>query len=81
MCIRDRHVDAAWGGYLATLFRNEDGSLHTREDVAQSFQHFPSTGVFNAVAALGHSDSVTVDPHKLGYLPYGACLLYTSRCV
>lgn len=66
------HVDAAWGGYLATLFRNEDGSLRTREDVAQSFQHFPSTGVFNAVAALGQTDSVTVDPHKLGYLPYGA---------
>src|SRR5690606_25455295 len=21
------HVDAAWGGYLATLFRNPDGSL------------------------------------------------------
>ena len=24
------------------------------------------------VAALAESDSITIDPHKLGYLPYGA---------
>lgn len=65
------HVDAAWGGYLATLFRNEDGSLRTREEVAQGFRSFPSPGVHAAVAALGATDSATVDPHKLGYLPYG----------
>ena len=66
------HVDAAWGGYLATLFRNEDGSLRRREDIAEGFQSFPSPGVYAAIAALGETDSVTVDPHKLGYLPYGA---------
>lgn len=66
------HVDAAWGGYLATLFRNEDGSLRTRDDVAAGFTAFPSPDVYAAVAALGDTDSVTVDPHKLGYLPYGA---------
>jgi len=66
------HVDAAWGGYLATLFRNADGSLRAREDVAAGFAHFPSPEVYSAIAALGDTDSVTVDPHKLGYLPYGA---------
>ena len=66
------HVDAAWGGYLATLFRNEDGSLRTREDVAQGFTHFPRAGVHAAAAALGRTDSITIDPHKLGYLPFGA---------
>ena len=66
------HVDAAWGGYLATLFRNEDGSLRTRDEVANGFHHFPSPAVYSAIAALGDTDSVTVDPHKLGYLPYGA---------
>jgi glutamate/tyrosine decarboxylase-like PLP-dependent enzyme len=66
------HVDAAWGGYLATLFRNADGSLRAREDVADGFAHFPSPEVYSAIAALGDTDSVTVDPHKLGYLPYGA---------
>ena len=66
------HVDAAWGGYLATLFRNADGSLRAREEVAAEFNHFPLPEVHAAFAALGATDSITVDPHKLGYLPYGS---------
>jgi len=66
------HVDAAWGGYLATLFRHEDGSLRSCEEVSAEFVQFPSQSVYAAFEALKDSDSVTVDPHKLGYLPYGA---------
>src|SRR5574337_272747 len=66
------HVDAAWGGYLATLFRNEDGSLRSRDEVAVDYMQFPTPAVHAAFAALGDTDSVTVDPHKLGYLPYGS---------
>lgn len=66
------HVDAAWGGYLATLFRNEDGSLRSRDEVAEDYMQFPTPAVHAAFAALGGTDSVTVDPHKLGYLPYGS---------
>ena len=66
------HVDAAWGGYLATLFRNPDGSLRSRDEVGAGFAHFPQPEVHAAFAAMGATDSVTVDPHKLGYLPYGA---------
>ncbi len=66
------HVDAAWGGYLATLFRNPDGSLRTCQEVAEGFASFPRPEVHAAFAALGAADSITVDPHKLGYLPYGA---------
>lgn len=65
------HVDAAWGGYLATLFRNEDGSLRARADIAAQFDYFPSPALHAAFGALGATDSVTVDPHKLGYLPFG----------
>lgn len=66
------HVDAAWGGYLATLFRNPDGSLRGLDEVRAGYAHFPQPEVHAAFAALGATDSVTVDPHKLGYLPYGA---------
>jgi glutamate/tyrosine decarboxylase-like PLP-dependent enzyme len=66
------HVDAAWGGYLATLFRNEDGTLRCRDEVATDYVQFPTPAVHAAFAALGSTDSVTVDPHKLGYLPYGS---------
>lgn len=68
----DVHVDAAWGGYLATLFRHEDGSLRTRDEVAADYRDFPTPAVHAAFAALGATDSATVDPHKLGYLPYGS---------
>lgn len=66
------HVDAAWGGYLTTLFRNEDGSLRAREVISEGFGQFPSAEVHAAFAALARTDSTTIDPHKLGYLPYGA---------
>ena len=66
------HVDGAWGGYLATMFRNPDGSLRTLAEVGDGFDSFPSAGVHAAFGALGRTDSITVDPHKLGYLPYGA---------
>ncbi|MBS0557095.1 MAG: pyridoxal-dependent decarboxylase [Proteobacteria bacterium] len=66
------HVDAAWGGYLATLFREEDGSLRPRADVAAEFSYFPSPAMHAAFAALRATDSITVDPHKLGYLPFGS---------
>lgn len=66
------HVDGAWGGYLATLFREEDGALRPYDAVRAEFARFPQPEVHAAFAALGDTDSVTVDPHKLGYLPYGA---------
>jgi glutamate/tyrosine decarboxylase-like PLP-dependent enzyme len=66
------HVDGAWGGYLATLFREEDGGLRGIDAVSADYASFPLPEVHAAFAALGDTDSVTVDPHKLGYLPYGA---------
>lgn len=73
------HVDAAWGGYLATLFRGEDGATLPRAEVARHFRYFPSEPVYAAFAALGETDSATVDPHKLGYLPYGVGGAYVCR--
>ncbi|HET7843672.1 MAG TPA: pyridoxal-dependent decarboxylase [Xanthomonadales bacterium] len=66
------HVDAAWGGYAASLFRDPDGAMRARDAVAAEFRDFPKPEVHAAFAALGRSDSITIDPHKLGYLPYGA---------
>ena len=66
------HVDAAWGGYLSTLFRAEDGSAVPREALRERFRYFPSPDVYEAFVSLGQADSITVDPHKLGYLPYGS---------
>ncbi len=76
------HVDAAWGGYLATLFRQPDGGLRPHAAVRAEYKYFPSTEVYSAFAALGQADSVTVDPHKLGYLPFGTgAVIYRDQRV
>jgi glutamate/tyrosine decarboxylase-like PLP-dependent enzyme len=66
------HVDAAWGGYLSTLFRAEDGSLRSLQQLRAEFPGFPTASTHAAMAALRDCDSITVDPHKMGYVPYGA---------
>ena len=69
------HVDAAWGGYLSTIFRKKDGTWASDSSQIRQegmFGDFPSEKQFQAYHALREADSVTVDPHKLGYLPYGA---------
>lgn len=65
------HVDAAWGGYLTSIFREADGSFATHRKVSDEFSYFPSEAVYRSFEALRHADSITIDPHKLGYLPYG----------
>lgn len=66
------HVDAAWGGYLATLFRQPDGQLRPLSSMRADYAQFPSNAAYAAFAALGRTDSITIDPHKLGYIAYGA---------
>jgi glutamate/tyrosine decarboxylase-like PLP-dependent enzyme len=72
------HVDAAWGGYLASIFRHADGSLVSHKALRERFAHFPSPETYQAFAALRHADSITVDPHKLGFVPFG-CGAYVAR--
>lgn len=53
------HVDAAYGGYFCSLLK--DGASEVLgPNISRSF------------AAISRADSVTLDPHKLGYVPY-AC--------
>ncbi|MDK1286783.1 pyridoxal phosphate-dependent decarboxylase family protein [Pseudoalteromonas umbrosa] len=66
------HVDAAWGGYLSSVFRDENNRMREHEAVKAGFEYFPSAKVYNAFAALCETDSITVDPHKLGYMPFGS---------
>jgi len=54
-----RHVDAAYGGFLAAMLDGPCEATLTAETAA-------------ALRAMGRSDSITIDPHKLGYVPY-AC--------
>lgn len=72
------HVDAAWGGYLASIFRNDAGGMVGQAEMRERFHFFPSDEVYHAFGALRHADSITVDPHKLGFIPFG-CGAYVAR--
>jgi glutamate/tyrosine decarboxylase-like PLP-dependent enzyme len=65
------HIDAAWGGYLTTLFRGKDGAFLSFKTLKKSFNYFPSKKIYHGFLALSHVDSITIDPHKQGYLPFG----------
>ncbi len=60
-----RHVDAAYGGFLCAILGGPDEAVLTPASAA-------------ALRAIGRADSVTIDPHKLGYVPY-ACGAFLTR--
>ena len=65
------HCDAAWGGYARTLFCEEDGTpVRLAGDIMKFIRIWPSDEIFKSFSAIHTSDSVTIDPHKLGYIPY-----------
>ena len=65
------HADGAWGGYIASVFRQQDGSFADLQSVRKNFKRFPNESTWRAFKAIPEVDSVTVDPHKLGFLPFG----------
>ncbi|KJG10225.1 tyrosine decarboxylase [Photobacterium kishitanii] len=76
------HVDAAYGGYMRSIFLDEDynfipfNNIHDKYSQYNIFQNekldWPCLEVYNAYKAMNQADSITVDPHKMGYIPYKA---------
>lgn len=73
------HADGAYGGYLRTVtipkrtgLGDKHASVKVGGTVRQITLELPEHGECAALEQLGHCDSVTIDPHKLGYIPYPA---------
>jgi glutamate/tyrosine decarboxylase-like PLP-dependent enzyme len=73
------HADGAYGGYLRTMTipdRIGLGNPRARvklDGVEQDLTlSLPVAGACDALDRLGECDSITIDPHKLGYIPYPA---------
>jgi glutamate/tyrosine decarboxylase-like PLP-dependent enzyme len=62
------HADAAWGGYFRAMLRKggtEDAEVGVPTLAMSDY-------VQKQYGVLGKADSITVDPHKSGYVPYPA---------
>jgi hypothetical protein len=71
------HCDASFGGYLRCLFRDKDNNIIIPEKLMgrmpdDPMHEWPTDEIGNALKAISKVDSVTIDPHKLGYIPYPA---------
>lgn len=64
------HGDAAWGGYFAALLREDEGEYAPSS--IPSAEVNLSAYVTQQFEALAQADSITIDPHKSGYIPYPA---------
>lgn len=77
------HADGAWGGYFAAMISREpmpraDGLAATDSGPAPVLPM--SSYVYQQYLHLAETDTITVDPHKTGYLPYPAgALCYRNK--
>lgn len=68
------HADAAWGGYHVSVLRDDfempepAGLVASTPPPSVTLSRYAT----EQFAALGGTDSITVDPHKSGYIPYPA---------
>lgn len=102
------HIDAAWGGYIRSLFCGHDAlpSESTAEQILAHYtrainaqeqfflpMHHPDAAqqpslirwddpeVYRAFLAMPDADSITVDPHKMGYIPYAAGIIAFQKAL
>lgn len=75
------HVDAAYGGYLRTIFLDKDNNfvpydklpeLHKKYGVFTEEKQYIKPEVYKAYKSFDEVESITIDPHKMGYVPYAA---------
>jgi glutamate/tyrosine decarboxylase-like PLP-dependent enzyme len=67
------HVDGAWGGYFASM-RRPKGQAQTGYSLGFRDR------VNDAYCAISKMDSITIDPHKSGYIQYPVCLPTLPCC-
>ena len=75
------HVDAAYGGYGRSIFLDENdefipfekiNDVYAEYNIFQGENHWLTEEVYNSFKAIEDCESVTIDPHKMGYVPYSA---------
>ncbi|KAL9973863.1 hypothetical protein ACROYT_G020369 [Oculina patagonica] len=76
------HADGAWGGYFCSMLRDQPKNHYLKPPEDSGFvpQMYLSSYVHDQLSALGHCDTITIDPHKSGFCPYPAgALCYKDK--
>lgn len=73
-------IDGAWGGYFCSLINrdeNEDKGIKTLFEANNDLYK----NIEKDLIAVAECDSIVIDPHKMGYIPYavGAILYKDTR--
>jgi glutamate/tyrosine decarboxylase-like PLP-dependent enzyme len=66
------HADAAWGGYPSAMVRPDWEELPPGRPRSTGIPPSLSRYTQRQLESLERTDSVTLDPHKSGYIPYPA---------
>ena len=75
------HVDAAYAGYARSIILDEENNPIPYDDLKNKYEKYNvfvnkeqlvSKSVYESLLALKDVESVTIDPHKMGYIPYSA---------
>ena len=74
------HVDGAWGGYFTSMLRSSGDQIDPAVTIDSYPQLYLSEYFNRHYGALEQVDSITLDPHKSGFIPYPAGgLCYRNR--
>lgn len=78
------HVDAAYGGYARSIFLDENDQFIDYDKIDEVYarnrvftdmklkDEWLTEDVYNAFKAMSQVESITIDPHKMGYIPYAS---------
>ncbi len=81
-CTFWHHSDAAFGGFFASMIpRLEDGGFIDRGSSRSSEKDLIDAELWKNITSLSRADSISIDPHKFGFVPYpcGAVLMRDCR--
>lgn len=76
------HADMAYGGYARAIFLDEDYNFMPYDKLKSRLKEegifskhdidWPNEDIYKAYKAVSQTNSITIDPHKMGYVPYAA---------
>ncbi|MFJ8526600.1 tyrosine decarboxylase [Bacillus sp. NPDC094106] len=75
------HIDAAYGGYARSIFLDENNTFIEYDKIDKIYKKYNiftennewlSKDIYNSFKAMNQVETITIDPHKMGYIPYSA---------